>query len=79
MAISISAVLLLLVLAVIFMRNGGLKVSHGLVCLLLGFLLASTPTSPPPSTVASRRRQTSSAVFDREATAGSPMTWAPTW
>lgn len=46
MAISISAVLLLLVLAVIFMRNGGLKVSHGLVCLLLGFLLVSTDIAP---------------------------------
>lgn len=46
MAISISAVLLLLVLAVIFMRNGGLKVSHALVCLLLGFLLAGTSMAP---------------------------------
>ncbi|WP_327181789.1 hypothetical protein [Streptomyces sp. NBC_01334] len=46
MAISISAVLLLLVLAVIFMRNGGLKVSHALVCLLLGFLLAGTDVAP---------------------------------
>ncbi|SEP92155.1 hypothetical protein SAMN04487983_1002178 [Streptomyces sp. yr375] len=42
MAISISVVLLLLILAVIFMRSGGLKVSHALVCLLLGFLLAGT-------------------------------------
>ncbi|MEU1194139.1 hypothetical protein [Streptomyces sp. NPDC005859] len=46
MAVSISAVLLLLVLAVIFMRNGGLKVSHALVCLLLGFLLAGTSMAP---------------------------------
>ncbi|MFE7927937.1 hypothetical protein ACFU6S_04265 [Streptomyces sp. NPDC057456] len=46
MAISISAVLLLLVLAVIFTRNGGLKVSHALVCLLLGFLLAGTDLAP---------------------------------
>ncbi|MET7650261.1 hypothetical protein [Streptomyces sp. NPDC005486] len=45
MAVSISAVLLL-VLAVIFMRNGGLKVSHALVCLLLGFLLAGTSMAP---------------------------------
>ncbi|MGA5345576.1 hypothetical protein ACPCSQ_07715 [Streptomyces griseoincarnatus] len=42
MAISISVVLLLSVLAVIFLRNGGLKISHALVCLLLGFYLAST-------------------------------------
>ncbi|MET8170113.1 hypothetical protein ACIRPU_05710 [Streptomyces sp. NPDC102259] len=46
MAISISAVLLLLVLAVIFTRNGGLKISHALVCLLLGFLLAGTDLAP---------------------------------
>ncbi|MCT9005877.1 hypothetical protein AB0D33_24525 [Streptomyces sp. NPDC048404] len=46
MAISISVVLLLLVLAVIFLRNGGLKISHALVCALLGFLLASTSMAP---------------------------------
>ncbi|GHD28578.1 hypothetical protein GCM10010313_69450 [Streptomyces violarus] len=46
MAISISVVLLLMILAVIFLRNGGLKVSHALVCLLLGFYLASTSIAP---------------------------------
>ncbi|MFB6554341.1 MULTISPECIES: hypothetical protein [unclassified Streptomyces] len=46
MAVSISVVLLLAVLAVIFLRNGGLKVSHALVCLLLGFYLASTSIAP---------------------------------
>jgi hypothetical protein len=46
MAISISAVLLLLILAVIFVRSGGLKFSHALVCLLLGFSLASTSVAP---------------------------------
>ncbi|MEU3733810.1 hypothetical protein AB0E81_31090 [Streptomyces sp. NPDC033538] len=46
MAISISVVLLLSVLAVIFLRNGGLKVSHALVCLLLGFYLAGTNIAP---------------------------------
>ncbi|MEU6279283.1 MULTISPECIES: hypothetical protein [unclassified Streptomyces] len=46
MAISISVVLLLLILAVIFMRSGALKVSHGLVCILLGFYLASTSMAP---------------------------------
>jgi hypothetical protein len=46
MAISISVVLLLTILAVIFLRNGGLKVSHALVCLLLGFYLASTSIAP---------------------------------
>ncbi|WP_416980935.1 hypothetical protein [Streptomyces sp. T028] len=46
MAISISVVLLLFVLAVIFVRNSGLKVSHALVCLLLGFFLAGTSMAP---------------------------------
>ncbi|MFF5160412.1 hypothetical protein ACFY3N_30015 [Streptomyces sp. NPDC000348] len=46
MAISISVVLLLSVLAVIFLRNGGLKISHALVCLLLGFYLAGTSIAP---------------------------------
>lgn len=46
MAISISLVLLLLILAVIFLRNGGLKLSHALVCALLGFFLAGTSMAP---------------------------------
>ncbi|MER5896694.1 MULTISPECIES: hypothetical protein [unclassified Streptomyces] len=46
MAISISLVLLLLILAVIFLRNGGLKVSHAIVCALLGFFLAGTSMAP---------------------------------
>ncbi|WP_405641548.1 hypothetical protein [Streptomyces sp. NBC_00019] len=46
MAISISVVMLLLLLAVIFLRNGGLKVSHALVCALLGFYMASTSIAP---------------------------------
>jgi hypothetical protein len=46
MAISISVVLLLLILTAIFLRNGGLKVSHALVCALLGFYLASSSIAP---------------------------------
>ncbi|GHJ42189.1 hypothetical protein [Streptomyces sp. TS71-3] len=46
MAISISAVLLLLILAVIFVRNGTLKMSHAVVCALLGFYLSSTSMAP---------------------------------
>ncbi|KOG38570.1 hypothetical protein [Streptomyces resistomycificus] len=46
MAISISVVVLLLILAVIFLRSGGLKVSHALVCALLGFYLAGTSIAP---------------------------------
>ncbi|GAA3115351.1 hypothetical protein [Streptomyces echinatus] len=46
MAISISVVLLLLVLAVIFVRNCSLKISHALVCTILGFYLACTSMAP---------------------------------
>ncbi|RFU84601.1 hypothetical protein DY218_21930 [Streptomyces triticagri] len=46
MAVSISVVLLLVVLAVVFLRNGALKLSHAIVCVLLGFYLASTSMAP---------------------------------
>ncbi|MEU7299740.1 hypothetical protein AB0D42_04490 [Streptomyces sp. NPDC048304] len=46
MVIPISAVLLLLIMAVIFIRNGALKLSHALVCVLLGFFLAGTSMAP---------------------------------
>ncbi|MBT2387556.1 hypothetical protein [Streptomyces sp. ISL-11] len=46
MAISISVVLLLLILMVVFMRSGALRVFPALVCVLLGFLLASTSVAP---------------------------------
>ncbi|MGW0790498.1 hypothetical protein ACWD04_20185 [Streptomyces sp. NPDC002911] len=46
MAITISVVLFLLILAVLFLRNGGLKISHAIVCALLGFLLAGTSMAP---------------------------------
>jgi len=46
MAISISVLVLLLILAVIFLRSGGLKFSHALVCALLGFCLAGTSLAP---------------------------------
>ncbi|MFV2118489.1 hypothetical protein ACE14D_08590 [Streptomyces sp. Act-28] len=46
MAVTISVVLLLLILAVVFLRSGGLKLSHALVCGLLGFFLAGTSLAP---------------------------------
>ncbi|MER5889313.1 hypothetical protein ABT160_36275 [Streptomyces sp. NPDC001941] len=46
MALSVSVVLLFLILAVIFVRSGGLKVSHALVCVLLGFFLAGSSIAP---------------------------------
>ncbi|MFC9586556.1 hypothetical protein ACFVJ8_27530 [Streptomyces yangpuensis] len=42
MVLSLSVVVLLLLLAWIFLRSGGLKFSHALVCVLLGFYLASS-------------------------------------
>ncbi|MEU6658769.1 hypothetical protein [Streptomyces sp. NPDC046821] len=46
MSLSISVVLLLLILAVIFLRNGAMKFSHAIVCMLLGFSLAGTSMAP---------------------------------
>jgi hypothetical protein len=46
MAVSISVVLLLLILAVVFLRNGALKISHAIVCILLGFYLAHSSMAP---------------------------------
>jgi hypothetical protein len=45
-AISVSAVLLLAILTIVFLRNGKLRFSHALVCVLLGFLLASSSMAP---------------------------------
>ncbi|MGW1074159.1 hypothetical protein [Streptomyces sp. NPDC002537] len=46
MALSISVVLLLLIMAVVFLRSGALRLSHALVCVLLGFLLSGTSVAP---------------------------------
>ncbi|WP_320776021.1 hypothetical protein [Streptomyces sp. CRN 30] len=46
MAVSISVLMLLAILAVVFLRNGALRLSHALVCVLLGFHLASTSVAP---------------------------------
>ncbi|MET9556297.1 hypothetical protein [Streptomyces sp. NPDC006645] len=46
MAISISVILLLALLTVIFVRNSGLKLWHATVCVLLGFFLAGTSMAP---------------------------------
>ncbi|MFJ2766943.1 hypothetical protein [Streptomyces sp. NPDC087300] len=46
MAVSISVVLLLVILAVVFLRSGALKFSHALVCALLGFFLAGSSMAP---------------------------------
>ncbi|MFG2222836.1 hypothetical protein ACIBK8_06995 [Streptomyces sp. NPDC050161] len=46
MAISISVILLLLILTVIFLRSGKLKLSHAIVCGMLGFYLAGSSLAP---------------------------------
>ncbi|MDJ0340297.1 hypothetical protein QMK19_00770 [Streptomyces sp. H10-C2] len=46
MAVSVSAILILLIMAVVFLRSGSLKVSHALVCVILGFYLASSSVAP---------------------------------
>jgi hypothetical protein len=46
MAISISVIFLLVMLTVVFLRSGSLKLSHALVCMLLGFYLAGSSLAP---------------------------------
>lgn len=46
MALSISAVVLLLIVVVLLIRKSGLKGGHAVVCVLLGFYLASSSVGP---------------------------------
>jgi hypothetical protein len=46
MVVSVSVVLLLVLLAAMLMRNRALKPSHAVLCVLLGFCLASTSLAP---------------------------------
>ncbi|MEV0776201.1 hypothetical protein ACIBLA_02590 [Streptomyces sp. NPDC050433] len=46
MALSISAVVLLAIVVVLLIRKSGLKGGHALVCVLLGFYLASSSVAP---------------------------------
>ena len=46
MALSISAALLLLFIVLLLVRKAGLKSLHAVVCILLGFYLASTSVAP---------------------------------
>jgi hypothetical protein len=46
MVLSVSSVLLLGVTALVLCRKDGLKMSHLIVCALLGFYLASTSIAP---------------------------------
>jgi hypothetical protein len=45
-ALSISAVVLLAIIVVLLVRKSGLKAGHAIVCMLLGFYLASSTVAP---------------------------------
>ncbi|AWT45298.1 MULTISPECIES: hypothetical protein [Streptomyces] len=46
MALSISAVVLLAIIVFLLIRKSGLKAGHAVVCMLLGFYLASSTVAP---------------------------------
>jgi hypothetical protein len=50
LAISVSLIALLAVSVVLLYKFAGLKVWHGLVCILFGFYLASSSVAPEIST-----------------------------
>ncbi|GHG57829.1 hypothetical protein [Streptomyces griseocarneus] len=46
MALSISAVVLLAIIVFLLVRKSGLKAGHAVICVLLGFYLASSSIAP---------------------------------
>ncbi|PZG72303.1 hypothetical protein C1I97_37990 [Streptomyces sp. NTH33] len=46
MALSISAVVLLAIIVFLLIKKSGLKAGHAIVCVLLGFYLASSTVAP---------------------------------
>ncbi|MDO0936090.1 hypothetical protein QQY66_31955 [Streptomyces sp. DG2A-72] len=46
MALSISAVVLLAIIVFLLVKKSGLKAGHAVVCVLLGFYLASSTVAP---------------------------------
>ncbi|MFE9772772.1 hypothetical protein ACFYOV_14020 [Streptomyces sp. NPDC005931] len=46
MALSISAVVLLAIIVFLLVKKSGLKTGHAVVCMLLGFYLASSTVAP---------------------------------
>ncbi|KAA6214192.1 MULTISPECIES: hypothetical protein [Streptomyces] len=46
MALTISAVVLLAIIVFLLVKKSGLKTGHALVCMLLGFYLASSSIGP---------------------------------
>lgn len=53
MALSISAVVLLAIVVFLLIRKSGLNGGHAVVCMLLGFYLASSSIAPTISEVTS--------------------------
>ncbi|MER6425807.1 hypothetical protein ACWDBW_29030 [Streptomyces sp. NPDC001107] len=46
MALSISAVVLLAIIVFLLIKKSGLKAGHAIVCMLLGFYMASSTIAP---------------------------------
>ncbi|KND32249.1 hypothetical protein [Streptomyces acidiscabies] len=53
MALSISAVVLLAIVVFLLVKKSGLKGGHAVVCILLGFYLASSTIAPTISDLSS--------------------------
>ncbi|WP_199545742.1 DUF2304 family protein [Streptomyces sp. N35] len=51
MALSISAVVLFLIIVILMIKKGSLKAGPAIVCVLLGFYLASSSVAPTISDV----------------------------
>jgi hypothetical protein len=52
-ALSISAVVLLAIIVFLLIKKSGLKTGHALVCMLLGFYMASSSIAPTISELTS--------------------------
>ncbi|MCW5253266.1 MULTISPECIES: hypothetical protein [unclassified Streptomyces] len=53
MALSISAVVLLAIIVFLLVKKSGLKTGHAVICMLLGFYLASSTIAPTISELTS--------------------------
>ncbi|AZS85254.1 hypothetical protein ACIQKE_24865 [Streptomyces griseoviridis] len=53
MALSISAAVLLAIIVFLLVKKSGLKAGHAVVCMLLGFYLASSTIAPTISNLTS--------------------------
>ncbi|MFD1829977.1 MULTISPECIES: hypothetical protein [Streptomyces] len=53
MALSISAVVLLAIIVFLLIKKSGLKTGHAVICMLLGFYMASSSIAPTISELTS--------------------------